>query len=263
MAAAAKSLSPPTSNMSSAYVFNDSKGESVVLAPHFLRYGNRILDASYISLVTVKKNRLLFNSFKQNTTLPTFSIPFKTEGDASEVLLKCCEFYEMNSSNPWYTDEDTKYEVYLADAYGGSFIVCADYLKYRGRILGSEMVRTVSLKGRRVLINRYKSNQTAPTMCIHFKDKKAAQDAMNTIHSVLWNVNPDEFLTRLPIAKPDTANPTSSGGIVGNALKVLEEPADPTFLYFVTFGTAVLLFLRLLGWVYGSGEVSYLEHSEL
>lgn len=234
--------------MSSSVVLYSSTGEAVTLSPHYIRYGNRILDASFIASITVKKNRILFNNFKENTTLPSFGISFKKESDARQALNKCCEFYELSGSNPYY-DEDNEYvEVFLPDAYGGIFTVTPDLLKYRDRVIGTEEVRTVQVKGRRVLVNRFKGNHIAPTMCVHFSDKNAAQHALNTIHAVLWNATPADEESSQDV-KPDVVLEDDleeeNTTVMSRAIKELEKPTDPAFLTFMTISTVVMMVLVL------------------
>lgn len=241
--------------MSAPTVLYSSTGEAVYLSPNYIRYGNRIMDASFVATVTVKKNRILFNAFKENTTLPTFAIPFKKESDARHALNKCCEFYEINTSNPNYDEDDDIVEVYLPDAYGGIFTVTPDYLKYRDRVIGTEEVRTVQVKGKRVVINRFKGNHIAPTMCVHFVDKNASQHALNTIHSVLWNINASalEDTEDTEDVKPDVildeVEELNHSTRMSEAIKQMEQPADPLFLSFLTVGTLLMFALSVLQYI--------------
>ncbi len=207
------------------------------------------MDASFIATVTVKKNRILFNNFKENTTLPTFGITFKKESEARQALNTCCEFYELSSSNPHYEEDDDYVEVYLPDAYGGIFTITPDYLKYRDRVLGTEEVRTVQVKGRRILINRFKGNHSSPTMCVHFMDKNAAHHALDTIHAVLWNVTPPSDESSEDV-KPDVVleddEDLNHSTVMTRAIKELDKPADPAFLTFMAVSTIVMLFLAIL-----------------
>ncbi len=236
--------------MSSSIVLHTSTGEAVTLSPHFIRYGNRIIDASYVASIAVKKNRILFNNFKENTTLPTFTITFKKESEARHALNKCCEFYELSGSNPHYDEDDDYVEVFLPDAYGGIFTVTPDYMKYRDRVIGTEEVRTVQVKGRRVLINRFKGNHIAPTMCVHFVDKNAAHHALDTIHAILWNTSPPTAEEQPEDVEADVVLEDDSEGkdttVMTRAMKNLETSADPAFLTFMTISTAVMLFLAIV-----------------
>jgi hypothetical protein len=235
--------------MSSSIVLRSSTNEAVTLSPHYIRYGNRILDASFIATVTVKKNRILFNNFKENTTLPTFGISFKKESEARQALNSCCEFYELNSTNPHYEEDDDYVEVFLPDAYGGIFTITPDYLKYRDRVIGTEEVRTVQVKGRRILINRFKGNHSAPTMCVHLPDKDAAHHALDTIHAVLWNVTPPSSEESSEDVKPDIVldedEDLNGSTSLTRAIKQMEQPADPAFLTFMTVSMFVLFFLTI------------------
>jgi len=251
--------------MSTSVVLHSSTGEAVTLSPHYIRYGNRIMDASYVATVTVKKNRILINNFKENTTLPAFTITFKKESDARHALNKCCEFYELHSSNPHYDEDDDYTEVFLPDAYGGIFTVTPDLLKYRDRVIGTEEVRTVQVKGRRVLINRFKGNHIAPTMCVHFTDKNAAQHALDTIHAVLWNVSPSHPNETSEEVEPDVvlddddndAEDIEKSTIMSRAIDELEKPADPAFLAFMAISTIVMASLFVLRLSLGTKSNGY------
>jgi hypothetical protein len=251
--------------MSAPTVLYSSTGEAVYMSPNYIRYGNRIMDASFVATVTVKKNRILFNAFKENTTLPTFAIPFKKESDARHALNKCCEFYEINTSNPNYDEDDDIVEVYLPDAYGGIFTVTPDYLKYRDRVIGTEEVRTVQVKGKRVVINRFKGNHIAPTMCVHFVDKGAALHALNTIHSVLWNINAsaledteDTEDVKPDVVLEDDTNP-QDGRFMIHVKENLGSPIDPDFLVFMKTSTIILFLLVILRYSVGNVSSHYDE----
>ena len=223
--------------MTSPCILYDTNGDEFHLSQNYVRYGNRILDASFIATITVKKQKLLFNNFKQNTTLPVFTVPFKKDSDARHAMNKCLEFYDLTKSNPFYREEDDWAEVFLVDAYGGVLHVNPDFLKYRDRVLSTSDVRTVHVKGRRVLVNHFKGNMSVPTMCVHFADKNAAAYALNCIHSVVWNVMMDDDSEAL--SEDEVVNE-------GVVMKLLDKPADPIFLKFMAVGTALLLFLSVM-----------------
>ncbi len=234
-----------TTNMH--YTINDHNDSSLILHERYIRFANRIFDSSTIATVRVKKNKVLFNSFKQNTSHPTLSVTFKTESEAVQVLEMCANLYRVSSAT-YYADEEEKSEYYLPDAYGTSLVVTPEYLNYRNRIVSASEVKTVSMKGKRVLVNNFKGNVSSPTMCVHFKDKDTAFDAMNRIHSVLWN-------TKLRVVdKPsETEKPEPAEDIPS----VLTAKADPMFLNFVMGMTGVLLFLQMMRamiYVNGSGD---------
>lgn len=257
--------------MSSPCILYDTNGDEFHLNQNYIRYGNRILDASFIATISVKKQRLLFNSFKQNTTLPVFSVPFKKESDARQAMNKCMDLYELTHSNPFYREEDDWVEVFLVDAYGGVMHVNPDFLKYRDRVLNTSDVRTVHLKGRRVLVNHFKGNMNVPTMCVHFADKDAAANALNCIQSVVWNVETGIVAEALPEDENENENENvveelenfehylGLEGRMSRAMKLLDKPADPIFLKFMAIGTFVLLFLSFMKFQVGSGNSSYDE----
>lgn len=225
--------------MSSLCVLYDNNGDEFHLNTNYVRYGNRILDASFIASITVKKHKLLFNNFKQNTTLPTLCVPFKKDTDARHALNKCLEYYDLCSSNGFYRGDDERDEVFLVDAYGGVMHVTPDYLKYRDRVVSAHNVRTVHVKGRRVLINHFKGNMNVPTMCVHFADKDAAGHALNMIHSILWNLPFEDACPQDCCVKPDVE--------LADLPRLIEDtPADPIFLKFMVIGTALMFALTLI-----------------
>lgn len=229
--------------MSTPYVLYDSNGDEFHLHQNYIRYGNRILDASFIATVTVKKHKLLFNNFKQNTSLPVLTVPFKKETDARQALNICVDSYRLSRSNGYYDTNDEADEVFLMDAFGGSLQVTPDFLKYRDRIISTSDVRTVHVKGRRVLLNHFKSNMNVPTMCVHFADKDSAARALNTIHSILWNVEEEDNVSK---ASGGEEEEEEEQGRVERALALLHKPADPAFLTFMFVGTSALLFLTFM-----------------
>jgi len=228
--------------MSSPHVLYDSNGDEFHLAQNYVRYGNRIIDASFIATITVKKHKLLFNNFKQNTMYPVLSVPFKKETDARHAMNKCLEFYDLSHSNPFYSESDRRNEVHLVDAYGGVMHVTPDFLKYRDRVLNTSDVRTLHLKGRRVLVNHFKGNTCVPTMCVHFAEKTLAVDALNTIQGILWN---------LPVSQEDVIEVEEEDDSEvlcdeNSTLSILHGSPDPVFLTFLTVGTSILLILSVL-----------------
>ena len=223
--------------MSSPYVLYDNNGDEFHLNKNYVRYGNRILDASFIASITVKKHKLLFNNFKQNTSLPTMCIPFKKDTDARHALNKCLEYYDVCSSNGLYEENDERTEVFLVDAYGGVMHVHPDYLKYRDRVLSVGNVQTLQVKGRRVLVNHFKGNMSVPTMCVHFADKDAAAHALNMIHSVLWNI---------PLEDAALCESVDADEELEGIPQCMTSSADPVFLKFMILGTSLLFALMLV-----------------
>ena len=244
--------------MSSPCVLTDTNGDAFHITKNYVRYGNRILDASFIATVTVKKHKLLFNNFKQNTTMPVLTVPFKKESDARHALNVCQEFYESASCNPYYGADDDFNEVFLADAYGGVMHVAPTFLRYRNRIISTSDVQTAHVKGRRVLINHFKGNLNVPTMCVHFADKNVAEHALNQIESVLWNVPLDNFAKPDPIVEDEDEEDQKTGA-VSRAMELLDKPADPAFLTFVTVATGFLFAITLLRMLVGRDTL----HDEL
>lgn len=218
----------------------DHAGETLHLNNHYVRHGNRVIDASSIASVRVKKNKILFNSFKENTTLPTLAVTFKKDSDAVHALNQCLALYEHCDSNPFYFYGDHKDEVYLVDAYGTVLTVAPTYLKYRNRILSSNDVTTVQVKNRKILVNNHKGNHMLPTLCVHFADKDAAQNALNNILSIVWNVPTADV--EKPVYDEEEEVPTP----MSNALHVLESPLDNRMLMVTLFGTFAVYMLALV-----------------
>ena len=240
------------------FTLTDSNGSALYLNQRFVRFENRIFDASSITTIRVKKNQVLFNSFKQNTTLPTLTVTFKNDAEALEVLNRCMDLYRANSGNDYYSEDDERNEYYLPDAYGGNMLVNPEYLGYRNRIVSASDVKTVSVKGRRVLINNFKGNVGSPTMCVHFADKDTAMNAMNRINSVLWNVR---VVTVCEEDCPcEKAEPVDADIDLNEQIGLLMKPADPIFLRFFVVMTGILLTLQVIrGILHISGSGSHYD----
>jgi hypothetical protein len=254
------------STMSAIYILSDANGDAFHLQSHYIRHRNRILDASFIASISVKKNKVLFNNFKQNTTLPCLTVPFKTNEDARQVMDNCAYLYNLSKGNYLYDEDDKREEEFITDAYGGSLQVTPEFLRYRDRIIGVHDVRSLHLKGRRVLVNHFKGNMSVPTMCVHFEDKAAAAAALNTIHSLLWNVEENSMpLTGSSSFEKDSEDgddiedseesDMKSKGTMESALELLDKPADPVFLYFMLVGMSTLLLLSILQVMIGPVDI--------
>ena len=164
-------------------------------------------------------------------------------------------------SNPFYADDDRRNEVHLVDAYGGVMHVSPDFLKYRDRIINTSDVRTLHMKGRRVLVNHFKSNMSVPTMCVHFAEKTLAVQALNTIQSILWNLPSEDIpsVEGIPFVDDEEEEEDEEVQNDNSIMRVIEKPADPSFLAFMAIGTSVLLILNVLRMMLGSGD----PHDEL
>jgi hypothetical protein len=235
-------LLPPSQKMSAIYILSDANGDAFHLQSHYIRHKNRILDANFIANISVKKNKILFNTFKQNITLPSLTVPFKTYEEACQVMDYCMNLYALSMTNVLYNEEDTKDEAFIADAFGGSIQVTPEFLRYRDRIVGVSDIRTVHVKGRRVLVNHFNGNMSAPTMCVHFEDKAAARAALNTIHSILWNVEEQKN------EEEELSDPTTSDkdGRIERAMGLLDTPVDPAFIMFMVVSISLIFVLGVV-----------------
>ena len=79
--------------------FVDAYGSEVCLTDNYIRYRDRILDYTSISVFQVKQKKLLINNFHQNTTLPTMCIHFKTKEEALEVLDTLADMYSAEEKS--------------------------------------------------------------------------------------------------------------------------------------------------------------------
>ena len=64
----------------------DAFGTFVEINPQFLCYRNRVIDVSSISTYQTKSRKVTVNTFKQNSSLPTMCIWFKTTDEAKSAL---------------------------------------------------------------------------------------------------------------------------------------------------------------------------------
>jgi hypothetical protein len=88
---------------------------------------------------------------------------------------------------------------------------------------------------------------------VHFADKNAAEHAINCIESILWNVPLDERPEPVPEMEDDEVVVESTS----KTMELLNKPADPAFLMFLTVGTAFLFSLTFLRLLVGGNEMSY------
>jgi hypothetical protein len=117
------------------------------------------------------------------------------------------------------------------------------------------------MKGRRVLVNHFKSNMSVPTMCVHFAEKTLAVQALNTIQSILWNLPSEDIpsVEGIPFVDDEEEEEDEEVQNDNSIMRVIEKPADPSFLAFMAIGTSVLLILNVLRMMLGSGD----PHDEL
>lgn len=64
----------------------------------------------------------------------------------------------------------------LNDIWGNEVIVTKDFVSHRNRLIDVGAIQTFQAKGKRLYINTFKQNTSAPTMCIFFESKEQADD---------------------------------------------------------------------------------------
>jgi predicted transcriptional regulator len=74
----------------------------------------------------------------------------------------------------------------LHDAWGNAFEICRCCVSHRNRTVDMHLIHTFQAKGRKLLINTYKQNQSIPTMCIFFEDKEKALEAYQEMKKVVY-----------------------------------------------------------------------------
>ena len=65
--------------------------------------------------------------------------------------------------------------VFVEDIWHNVIEITKDYISYRNRLIDIHLIHTFQVKGKRVLINSFKQNQSIPTMCIFFESKEKAE----------------------------------------------------------------------------------------
>ena len=74
----------------------------------------------------------------------------------------------------------------LNDLWNYTFEITPTYVAHRNRLITTDSIQTVHIKGKRLLINTFKQNQTLPTMCVFFKSKEEVEEALQTVKSSLY-----------------------------------------------------------------------------
>ena len=70
------------------------------------------------------------------------------------------------------------------DIWENDVIITKDYVSHRNRLIDVHMIQTFQVKGKRLYINTFKQNTSAPTMCIFFESKEKAVNAFETMRDV-------------------------------------------------------------------------------
>lgn len=89
----------------------------------------------------------------------------------------------------------------FSDRFGDKFVVHPDYVHYRHRTISAFCVDEIRTKGLKLLFNSHKLNVNAPTMCIHMKDKEAAEQAHAEILELWFNSSSTSTALKTPEKK--------------------------------------------------------------
>ena len=80
--------------------FLDKYGDEVIVHPRYIHYRNRSIDSYCIDEIRTKGNRLLINSYKQNTISPTLCIHFDTKKEAEDIHAILLETWFPSDESP-------------------------------------------------------------------------------------------------------------------------------------------------------------------
>lgn len=74
----------------------------------------------------------------------------------------------------------------LRDIWNNEVEITNSFVSYRNRLIDVHLIQTFQVKGKRLLINTFKQNESVPTMCIFFEDKEKAEAAYETMKYVFY-----------------------------------------------------------------------------
>jgi hypothetical protein len=74
----------------------------------------------------------------------------------------------------------------LTDIWGNDVEVTSSYVSHRNRLIDIHLIHTFQTKGKRLLINTFKQNETVPSMCIFFESKEKAEHAYQVMKGVYY-----------------------------------------------------------------------------
>lgn len=73
--------------------------------------------------------------------------------------------------------------------------ITPQYVSYRNRLIDSSSITSFRTKGKRLMINSYKQNNSHPTMLVMFSSKEDAQRAFDGLRDVLYSSSPPPATT--------------------------------------------------------------------
>lgn len=96
--------------------------------------------------------------------------------------------------------------------------VTQNYVCYRNRLIDTSNIVNFHTKGKRLLINSYRQNDSYPTMLVMFSSKEDAKNAFEKMKSIFYESNQYkvthstivEPLPPLPVYASPAGNPTES-----------------------------------------------------
>lgn len=74
----------------------------------------------------------------------------------------------------------------LYDIWENPVEITRSFVSHRNRLVDMHLIHTFQAKGRKLLVNTYKQNQSIPTMCIFFKDKQTAEKAYAEMKQIVY-----------------------------------------------------------------------------
>lgn len=77
----------------------------------------------------------------------------------------------------------------LYDFWENPVEITRSFVSHRNRTVDIHLIHTFQAKGRKLLVNTYKQNQSIPTMCIFFKDKETAEAAYREMKQIVYPEN--------------------------------------------------------------------------
>ena len=84
----------------------------------------------------------------------------------------------------------------LNDFWNYTFEITPTYVAHRNRLIPADSIQSVHIKGKRLLINTFKQNNTLPTMCVFFKSKEEVEGALQTVKSSLYGNTSDAIVSK-------------------------------------------------------------------
>jgi hypothetical protein len=72
------------------------------------------------------------------------------------------------------------------DIWGNDVEITQTHVSYRNRLIDVHLIHTFQVKGKRLLINSFKQNQSIPTMCIFFETKEKAEEVYGVMKDVYY-----------------------------------------------------------------------------